>query len=72
LRKFENNVWYRLRLIQEGERIAAWIDGEKVVDVDTTGKELGLREGGISECVPFGFATWQSTGMIRDVRWRGL
>lgn len=72
LRKFENEVWYHIRLVRDGERIATWIDGKKVIDVDTTGKALGLREGEISQCAPFGFATWQSTGMIRNVRWRGL
>ncbi len=69
---FETDVWYRIRLLRQGERIAAWIDGEKVIDVDTTGKKLSLRDGPISECAPFGLATWQTTGMIRDVRWRGL
>lgn len=70
--KFETDVWYRIRLVREGERIAAWIDGVKVVDVDTTGKKLSLRPGPISECAPFGLATWQTTGLVRNVRWRGL
>jgi hypothetical protein len=71
-RTFETDVWYRVRLVCEGERIAAWIDGEKVFDVDTTGKALSLRDGSISECAPFGLATWQTTGMVRDVQWRKL
>lgn len=71
-RNFDTDVWYGIRLIRQGERIAAWIDGEKVIDVDTTGKELSLRDGPISECAPFGLATWQTTGMIRNVRWRRL
>jgi hypothetical protein len=69
---FETDVWYRIRLVREGERIAVWIDGEIAVDVDTTGKALALRPGSISECVPFGLATWQTTGLVRNVRWRGL
>lgn len=71
-RDFETDVWYRIRLLRDGERIAAWIDGEKVIDVDTAGKTLSLREGPISECAPFGLATWQTTGEIGDVRWRRL
>jgi len=70
--KFETDVWYRIRLVREGKKIAAWIDGEKVVDVDTAGKTLSLRDGPITECAPFGLATWQTTGVIRNVRWRGL
>jgi hypothetical protein len=69
---FETDVWYRIRLVCGEERITAWIDGEKVVDVDTTGKNLSLREGSISECAPFGLATWQTTGLVRNIRWRGL
>lgn len=68
---FETDVWYRIRLVSAGDKISAWIDGEQVVDVDTTGKKLSLREGGISECAPFGLATWQTTGLVRNVRWRG-
>lgn len=72
VRSFKNDVFYRIRLLREGERIAAWIDGEKVVDVDTAGKKLSLREGPISDCAPFGLATWQTTGEVRNVRWRRL
>jgi hypothetical protein len=70
--KFETDVWCAIRLVRNGERIEAWINGEKVVDVDTTGKALALRPGSIEECAPFGLATWQTTGLIRNVRWRGL
>ncbi|QTN32211.1 DUF1080 domain-containing protein [Akkermansiaceae bacterium] len=71
-RSFDTDVWYRIRLLRQGERIATWIDGQKVIDVDTTGKKLSLRYGPISDCAPFGLATWQTTGMIRNVRWRPL
>lgn len=70
--KFETDVWYAIRLVREGERIEAWIDGEKVIDVDTTGKALSLRPGQISDCAPFGLATWQTTAEVRNVRWRGI
>lgn len=69
-RSFQSDVWYEIRVIVKGGRITAWIDGEKVVDMDTAGKKLSLREGPISECAPFGLATWQTTGLIRNVRWR--
>lgn len=69
---FETDVWYQIRLVREGEKIMVWIDGEKLIDVDTTGKTLSLRQGGIEECAPFGLATWQTTARIKDIRWRGL
>jgi hypothetical protein len=69
---FMTDVWYQIRLVREGESIKVWIDGEKFIDVDTTGKSLSLRQGGIEECAPFGLATWQTTARIKDIRWRGL
>lgn len=70
--KFETDVWYAIRLVRKGERIETWIDGEKVIDVDTTGKALALRPSPISDCAPFGLATWQTNALIRNVRWRSL
>lgn len=67
---FETDVWYQIRLVRAGEKILVWIDGEKLIDVDTTGKTLSLREGGIEECAPFGLATWQTTARVKEVRWR--
>lgn len=69
---FQTDVWYRIRLVREEEKIRVWIDGEKLIDVDTTGKKLSLREGEIEECAPFGISTWQTTGEIRGTRWRKL
>jgi hypothetical protein len=70
--KFETEVWYPIRLVRKGERIEAWIEGKKMIDVDTTGKALALRPGAIEDCTPFGLATWQTSALIRNVRWRPL
>jgi len=69
---FENGRWYRIRLQFADERLAAWIDGTQVVDVSTRDRRLSLRAGPIEECAPFGLSTWESTGEIRAIRWRGL
>ncbi len=69
---FEADIWYQVRLVRDGEKLMVWIDGEKLIDIDTTGKILSLRQGGIEECAPFGLATWQTTARIKDIRWRGL
>lgn len=71
-RAFEMERWYSLRLRRAGERIEAWIDGEAVTDVDTTGRKLSLRPGPIEVCAPFGLATWQSSGEFKGLRWRPL
>lgn len=72
LMAFETGVWYRVKLVREGESILVWINGEKMIDVDTTGKQLSLRPGPVSDCAPFGLATWQTTGEVRAMRYRGL
>ncbi len=72
LMAFETGLWYKVRLQRQEERIAVWIAGEKVVDVDTTGKKLSLRPGPISDCAPFGIGTWQTTGEVRGMKWRKL
>jgi hypothetical protein len=69
--KFENQRWYRIRLKVRQEKIQAWVDTEKLIDVDLEGKTLSIR----LECepsVPFGFATWRTTGALRDIRIRRL
>ncbi|MEO8615624.1 MAG: family 16 glycoside hydrolase [Luteolibacter sp.] len=69
---FEDKRWYRIRVKVGKERLQAWIDDRQVVDVETTGKRLSLREGPIEECAPFGVATWETNAEVRGVRWRKL
>ncbi len=67
LKKFEKEVWYKVRLKVDGERISAWIDDEKLVDFEYAGHHLSLRaEVGLSK--PFGLFTWETTGEIRNIR----
>jgi len=70
--RLENGTWYPIRLRRDGERIEVWLAGEKLIDIATAGRELSLRPGPIDVCEPFGLATWQSTGEIRNIRWRSL
>jgi hypothetical protein len=67
LKKFEKNVWYKIRLKIDNEKITACIDDEKLVDFVFTGHKLSLRaEVGLSK--PFGLFTWETTGEIRNIR----
>lgn len=70
-RDFENGKWYPIRLRVTPEKIEAWIDEEKLVDVETKGRKIGIRwEMEFSR--PFGFATWRTTGAIRNVKFRAF
>jgi hypothetical protein len=70
-KEFKPGRWYRVRVRVTRDRIRAWIDNEKLVDLDTTDKKISLRiECG--PCKPFGVATWRTTGAVRNVRVRAL
>ncbi len=67
LRSFETDRWYTIRTKVTPGRIEAWIDDEKVVNLETAGKELSVRpEVGLSR--PFGIASWRTTAALRNIR----
>lgn len=70
-RDFETGRWYRIRLRALPDRIQAWIDDEKIVDVETTDRRIDIRWE-VSKCTPLGIATWRTTGAIRNVEMRAL
>ena len=70
-REFKNGKWYRVRLRVTDDRIQAWLDGEKIVDQDITGRKLSIRSE-VALSKPFGFATWQTTAALRKIRLREL
>lgn len=69
---FEKGRWYTLRLEVTPERVRAWIDDQKVIDVGIEGRYVALREGDIELSAPFGFASYGTTGGLRRVEWRRL
>lgn len=71
-RAFEDNRWYTIRLRVEPKRIQAWIDKDRVVDLDTHQKELDLRPGEIDLSIPLGIATFRTTAVFRNIRLRRL
>jgi hypothetical protein len=70
-KEFKPNQWYRIRIRVTRDRIQAWIDDEKPVDVDTTGKRISIRIE-CAACKPFGLATWSTAGAVRNIRVRNL
>jgi len=68
---FENGQWYRVRLRVVPNRIQAWVDGEELVNIDTTGRNIDIRpEVDLSQ--PLGVATWVTTGAVRNIRLKKL
>src|SRR5579885_2307052 len=50
---FKDGQWYRVRIRVSPKRIEAWIDRDKVVDLDTTDLTIGIRVE-CRPCRPFG------------------
>jgi Domain of Unknown Function (DUF1080) len=70
--EFKSDRWYRIRVRVTPEKIEAWIDDRKMVDVDTAGKKISLRPGDIEQSLPLGLATYQTKAAIRGLalkRW---
>ena len=68
---FQNKRWYRIRVRVTKRKIEAWLDSKKIIDVIIEGRQISIRW----ECepsIPFGIATWRTTGAVRDIRIRKL
>lgn len=68
---FTLNQWYRIRLRVTKTKIEAWVDSERVIDL-----EIGSRQFSIwweqEPMKPLGIATWYTSGAIRGLRYRRL
>jgi hypothetical protein len=67
---FARSRWYALRLRVTDERIEAWIDEQKVIDVNISGVEVGLRPGEIELSKPLGIASYNTTAKLRKIEYR--
>ena len=67
---FEKGRWYRIRLRVTEQKIEAWIEQKKVVDVNTIGRKLSLRFGDIERSKPFGLASWSTSAAFRSIKLR--
>ena len=69
--EFKQNQWYHIRVQVQPKRIKAWIDDEKLVDVDISERRVGIRME-MEQCVPLGVATWSTSGGLRNIRVRSV
>jgi len=61
---FKDKQWYRIRIRVSEQRIEAWIDDEKMVDLATKGHKFTIRDE-VDLCQPFGICTYCTEGQIR-------
>ena len=69
--RFKKGQWYKVRLRVEANRLQTWVDEKPLIDVNTTGKKVGLRDE-IVQSKPLGLATFATTAEIKSVRVREL
>ncbi|MFN9720686.1 MAG: DUF1080 domain-containing protein [Planctomycetota bacterium] len=69
--EFKKGEWYKVRIEVRDHHLHAWVNDKSIVDVDTTGRRIGTRFE-VDRSKPFGFATYATTGRIRNARIRPL
>jgi hypothetical protein len=62
---FKDKQWYRIRLRVTKEKIEAWIDKEKIVDLKIKDRRISIRSEVELSC-PLGVSTWNTTGALRN------
>lgn len=67
--EFKQDQWYAIRLRVVPNRIQAWIDKEKVVDVDTSDRKISIRPE-VEKSRPLGIATYRTVAAIRKIEVR--
>ncbi len=71
LMKFEDDHWYKIRVRVEPKRIQCWIDAERVVDQNTTGKKISLRNETLASR-PLGLCNFETTSHFKNIKLRKL
>lgn len=69
--RFQPGQFYKLLLRVTPGWIQAWINDEKVIEANVSGRQIGVREGTqIELSAPLGIATYSTVGAIRNVEYR--
>lgn len=69
---FERDRWFLVRVRVTDERLEAWIDDRKMVDLPLEGRKISLLPGDIELSKPIGIAAYQTRAQYRNLLWRCL
>ena len=67
----ENGKWYKVRMRVTEQRVDAWVDGNFIAGFDHRDKKVDVRLE-VEANRPFGFATYQTSAALKDIRFREL
>ncbi len=70
-KEFKDDTWYTIRVRVSDPKIECWIGDEKVADVERKGRKITTRIE-CEACHPFGVATWDTIGAVRNIKVRPL
>lgn len=65
--EFKQDRWYAVRLRVTDDKIEAWVDDNKIIDFAQGNSHLSLRWETESS-MPFGIATYKTTGAVRNIK----
>ena len=68
---FVNGRWHHIRLRVEPGKIQAWIDEDRVVDLETAEKSFSIRIE-METSKPLGIATWNTAAALKNLQLKKL
>lgn len=71
IRAFKTEKWYHIRFRIYADRLQAWIDKEKIVDVSIAGHKVSLRAE-VLPSRPLGISAYQTSAGLKNIQMRKL
>lgn len=71
IRAFKSEKWYHIRFRVYSDRLQAWIDNERIVDVSIAGHKVSLRAE-VLPSRPLGIAAYQTSAALKNIQMRKL
>ena len=69
--KFEDDRWYEIKVRATQDKIVAFLDNRKIVDLNTKDRQIDIRFG-VEEFLPLGIATYQTSAKFKNLKWTTL
>lgn len=69
--RFEDDRWYDIKVRATQDKIVAFLDNKKIVDLSTKDRKIDIRFG-VEEFLPLGIATYQTSAKFKNFKWTSL